>query len=174
MNDPLRDRITRKLETLSDEKGYQVLDYVEFLESRYATKPEADAGIFTRLAETVEDTLRAGRLSTTAISETMGFMNRAMGVLNGVAAAGKSVVNDVSGTVNKVTSNASAAASAVVAAANAAATGAKPGVVPDAPSPGPSGAAPTPATAPSSAPAAPSAAPSTASPTDGHVTSPDR
>ena len=28
MNEHLRDRILRKLETLSDERGYQVLDYV--------------------------------------------------------------------------------------------------------------------------------------------------
>ncbi|MBI3789916.1 MAG: hypothetical protein HY275_03455 [Gemmatimonadetes bacterium] len=123
MNDHLCDRLTRKLETLSDEKGYQVLDYVEFLESKYATKPEASASIFTRFAETVEDTLRAGKVSATAISETMGFMSKAMGVLNGVAAAGKSVVSDVGGTVSKVATNASAAANAAVAAANAAANG---------------------------------------------------
>src|SRR5262245_41710915 len=38
MNDHLRERIVRKLETLSDERGYQVLDYVEFIESRYAER----------------------------------------------------------------------------------------------------------------------------------------
>ena len=38
MNDHLRERILRKLETLSDEPGYQVLDYVEFIESRYAER----------------------------------------------------------------------------------------------------------------------------------------
>ena len=31
MNDNIRERILRKLDTLSDERGYQVLDYVEFL-----------------------------------------------------------------------------------------------------------------------------------------------
>ena len=34
MNQFLRDRILRKLDTLSDERAYQVLDYVEFLESK--------------------------------------------------------------------------------------------------------------------------------------------
>ena len=141
MNDHLRDRLLRKLETLADERGYQVLDYVEFLESRYATKPEASANVLTRFAETVEDTLRAGKVSASAISETMSFMNKAMGVLNGVAAAGKSVVSDVSGTVTKVTTNASAAVTAAAAAASAAAVG-----TPKA-SPAATAAAPTPAPA---------------------------
>ena len=95
MNAFLRDRILRKLETLPDERLYQVLDYVEFLDSKYAERQSPPPGIFTRFAETVEDQLRAGRVSATAISETMNLMNRAMGVLNGVAAAGKSVANDI-------------------------------------------------------------------------------
>ena len=95
MNSFLRDRILRKLETLPDERLYQVLDYVEFLDSKYAERQSPPPGIFTRFAETVEDQLRAGRVSASAISETMNLMNRAMGVLNGVAAAGKSVANDL-------------------------------------------------------------------------------
>jgi hypothetical protein len=95
MNTFLRDRILRKLETLPDERLYQVLDFVEFLESKYAERQAPQAGIFTRFAETVEDQLRAGRVSASAISETMNLMNRAMGVLNGVAAAGKSVASDI-------------------------------------------------------------------------------
>lgn len=90
----LRDRILRHLDALSDEKGYQVLDYVEFVASRHGAEP-ASASIFTRFAEGVEDTLRAGRVSTAAISETVGLLNKAMGVLNGVAAAGKSVATDI-------------------------------------------------------------------------------
>ena len=95
MNTFLRDRILRKLESLSDERLYQVLDYVEFLESKYAERQTPQAGIFTRFAETVEDQLRAGRVSASAISQTMNLMNQAMGVLNGVAAAGKSVASDI-------------------------------------------------------------------------------
>ncbi len=95
MNAHLRDRILRKLETLPDERLYQVLDYVEFLESKYAERQTPQPGIFTRFAETVEDQLRAGRVSASAISQTMNLMNQAMGVLNGVAAAGKSVASDI-------------------------------------------------------------------------------
>ena len=95
MNTFLRDRVVRKLESLTDERLYQVLDYVEFLESKYAERQTPQPGIFTRFAETVEDQLRAGRVSASAISQTMNLMNQAMGVLNGVAAAGKSVASDI-------------------------------------------------------------------------------
>jgi hypothetical protein len=99
MNEHLRDRVLRKLETLSDERGYQILDYVEFLESKYAERQPPPASVFTRFSEAVEDRLRAGKISASAIAETMGLMNRAMGVLNGVAtgvaAASRSVASDL-------------------------------------------------------------------------------
>lgn len=95
MNETLRDRILRKLETLSDERGYQVLDYVEFLESRFAERSSPQRNAFTRFTEAVEDRLRAGRVSASAIAETMSLLNRAGNVLSGVAAAGKSVANDL-------------------------------------------------------------------------------
>jgi len=95
MNETLRDRILRKLDTLPDERGYQLLDYVEFLESRYAQKTAQSPNVLQRFAEGVEDSLRAGRVSATGIAETMGLLNKAMGVLQGVAAAGKSVASDV-------------------------------------------------------------------------------
>jgi hypothetical protein len=38
MNAYLRDKLLQKLETMADERGYQVLDYVEFLESKYAER----------------------------------------------------------------------------------------------------------------------------------------
>jgi hypothetical protein len=98
MNEHLRDRVLRKLETLSDERGYQLLDYVEFLESKYAERQAPPASIFGRFSEAVEDRLRAGKVSASAIAETMGLMNRAMNVLNGVAtgvaAASRSVASD--------------------------------------------------------------------------------
>jgi len=103
MNQFLRDRILRKLDTLSDERLYQVLDYVEFLESKYAERQNPATNVFQRFAETVEDRLRAGRVSAATISETMNLMNKAMGVLSGVAAAGKSVANDIVGAASSLT-----------------------------------------------------------------------
>ena len=95
MNPYVRDRINRKLDALGDERLYQVLDYVEFLESRYAEKPAAATNMLQRFAEGVEDKLRAGGVAISTVSETMGLLNRAVGVLNGVAQTTMSVAGDV-------------------------------------------------------------------------------
>ena len=95
MNEHLRERIIRKLESLADERGYQVLDYVEFLESRYAERSAASSSPFTRFTEAVEDRLRAGKVSATTIAEAMNMMNKATGLLSGALAAGRSVANDI-------------------------------------------------------------------------------
>jgi hypothetical protein len=95
MNEFLKKRLDRKLETLSDERVYQVLDYIEFLESKYGAKTTVEPTAFQKLAETVEDTLRAGRVSASAIKGTMDAMSSAGRVMSGLAAAGKSVVDQV-------------------------------------------------------------------------------
>ena len=97
MNEFLKKRIERKLEALSDERVYQVLDYIEFLESKYAARSPVQPSPLQRLAETVEDTLRAGRVSASAIKETMDAMAAAGRVMSGLAAAGKAVVDEVAG-----------------------------------------------------------------------------
>jgi len=132
MNQFLRDRILRKLDTLSDDRAYQVLDFVEFLESKYAERQNPSANVLQRFAETVEDKLRAGRVSAATISETMSLMNKAMGVLSGVAAAGKSVANDI---VDAASSLTTPTASVTDGTATA----------PPAPSQTPAGASPPPA-----------------------------
>ncbi|HET9292870.1 MAG TPA: hypothetical protein VFO06_01135 [Gemmatimonadales bacterium] len=93
MNDVLKQRILRKLEALSDERGYQVLDYVEFLESKYAERA-APSGILAKITETVEDTMRAGKIPIQAISGTMGVMDSAGRLMRGLASAGKAVVDE--------------------------------------------------------------------------------
>ena len=45
---------------MPDERAYEMLDYIEFLESKYALRPTLGS-TFQRFAEGVEDTLRAGR-----------------------------------------------------------------------------------------------------------------
>ena len=114
MNVYLRDKLLQKLDSLSDERGYQVLDYVDFLESKYAERASAAAAgnPLTRFADAVEERLRAGKVSATAVAETMGLMNRAMGVLSGAAAAGKSVANDLMSATSRVVDAATTAASA--------------------------------------------------------------
>jgi hypothetical protein len=95
MNEHLRERILRRLDTLSDERGYQVLDFAEFLESKYAERASPTASTFTRFTEAIEDQLRAGRVSASAIAETVGFMNRAANVLNSALETGKSMASEL-------------------------------------------------------------------------------
>lgn len=101
MNAFMKDRLLRRLEALSDDRLYQVLDYVEFLESKYAEHKPAAPNVFQRFAEGVEDTLRAGRVSASTVAQSMDLMSKAMGVLSGVAAAGKSVASDVVGAATR-------------------------------------------------------------------------
>ena len=93
MNDILRDRLLRRLESLPEEKVYQVLDYVEFLESKYAERP-AGAPAFQKVAETLEDTMRAGRVPITIIKGTMDAVGKAGKFFEGLAAAGKAAVDE--------------------------------------------------------------------------------
>ena len=111
MNPYLRDKLLQKLETMSDDRGYQVLDYAEFLESKYAERQPAAAAAsnpLSRFAEAVEEKLRAGRVSASTIAETMSLMNKAVGVLNGAAAAGKSVASDLMTATSRVVEAATA------------------------------------------------------------------
>jgi hypothetical protein len=103
MNEHLRDRILRKLETLSDERGYQVLDFAEFLESRYAERASPSANTFTKFTEAIEDKLRAGRVSASAIAETVGFMNRAAAALNNAVETGRTMATDIVNTARATT-----------------------------------------------------------------------
>ncbi|HWO88045.1 MAG TPA: DUF2281 domain-containing protein [Gemmatimonadales bacterium] len=101
MNEFLRKRIERKLEELPDERVYQVLDYIEFLESRYGQRTVPAPSPFQKLAETVEDALRAGKVSASAIRGTMDVMSTAGRLMSGLAAAGKAVVDQVAGSGDK-------------------------------------------------------------------------
>ncbi len=116
MNVYLRDKLLQKLESLSDERGYQILDYVEFLDSKYAERTTAQAtqasNPLSRFADAVEEKLRAGKVSASAIAETMGLMSKAVGVLNDAAAMGKSVASDVMSATSRVVDAAATAANA--------------------------------------------------------------
>jgi hypothetical protein len=93
MNDLLKQRISRLLETLDDEKAYQVLDFAEFLASKYAERSEP-TGILAKITTTVENTMRAGKLPVQAITGTMSLMDSAAKVMKGLAAAGQAVVEE--------------------------------------------------------------------------------
>ena len=93
MNDILNERIRRKLDVMPDEQAYQVLDYIEFLESKYSQRA-AGAPAFQKVAETLEDTMRAGRVPVSIIKGTMDAVGKAGKFLERFAAAGKAAVEE--------------------------------------------------------------------------------
>ncbi len=97
MNDMLRDRLIRKLELMPDDRLGQILDYIDFLESKYAPVIAPSPNPLRSFAQGVEDTLRAGKMSAGAVAGTMSIMNKAVGAINEVAAAGKSVATGIMG-----------------------------------------------------------------------------
>jgi hypothetical protein len=103
MNDVLRERLIRKLDSLPEDRVYQIFDYIDFLESKYAQRPAQSGNPLTRFAEGVEDTMRAGRVSANVIGGTMNIMSKAVGAINDVAAAGKSVATGIIGVATGTT-----------------------------------------------------------------------
>lgn len=93
MNDLLKQRINRMLDAASDERGYQILDYVEFLDSKYAERAQPD-NFLSKITSTVENTMRAGKLPVQAITGTMSLMDSAAKVMKGLVAAGHAVVDE--------------------------------------------------------------------------------
>ncbi len=93
MDELLRERILRRLENLPNDKAYQVLDYIEFLESKFGSRSGPSA--LEKIADRVEDTLRAGRVSVSAIKGTRGVFDAAGRVMQGLADAGKTVVDEL-------------------------------------------------------------------------------
>ena len=111
MNDILRDRLMRKLELMPEDRLTQVVDYIDFLESKYAPKTAPQPNAIRSIAEGVESTLRAGKVSASAISGTMNIMNKAVGAISEVAAAGKSVATGLMGAATSATESAQPQAS---------------------------------------------------------------
>ncbi|HEY8166378.1 MAG TPA: hypothetical protein VIF83_12555 [Gemmatimonadaceae bacterium] len=97
MNDVLRDRLIRKLDSLPEDRVYQIFDYIDFLESKYSQRTSQSGNPLTRFAEGMEDTMRAGRVSANVIGGTMNIMSKAVGAINDVAQAGKSVASGIIG-----------------------------------------------------------------------------
>ena len=98
MDEILRKRLERKLEGLADEKAYQVLDYIEFLESKYGSTARAPSPL-ERITEGVGDTLRAARAPASAIRGTMNAMDTASRMMRGLVSAGKAAVREIADSV---------------------------------------------------------------------------
>jgi hypothetical protein len=92
MEDVTRKRILRMLDQLPDEQLYQVLDYIEFLEVKYARDTGRKPDAFQQFAERLEDQMRVRSLAPKAMKGTMKMMSTAGKVLDGVRELGKDLV----------------------------------------------------------------------------------
>jgi hypothetical protein len=98
MHDLLRDRIIRHLEALPETQQYQVLDYIEFLSSKYNRAVRQPGGV-QRFGELLEDKMRAQGVALGTIRGAMGVMGTATRVVSGITEAGRSVLREVENVV---------------------------------------------------------------------------
>jgi len=98
MHDVLRARVLRKIESLPEEQVYQVLDYIEFLDSKYGSPDQQkQAGGFQRLAEGLEDGLRNRSLDPSRLREAFQVFAAADRAMSGVAKAGRQLFEEIAG-----------------------------------------------------------------------------
>ena len=96
MNEILRKEIWRKLEALPDDKAYQVLDYINYLQSQYGAADTSTSG-FQRFGELFQDTMRKRRVPASALKETMKVMGAADRVLGAFRDAGREFLIELEG-----------------------------------------------------------------------------
>jgi len=96
IHDALRQRLIRAIESLPEAQVYQVLDYIEFLESKHGRRKESsEASPLQRLAENIEDGLRRRSVSPGTIREAFQVISAADRVISGVSQAGKRILDDL-------------------------------------------------------------------------------
>jgi hypothetical protein len=95
MHDVMRKRLMRKLEALPEEQLYQVLDFIEFLESRYAAAKAVEPDGLQRFAERLEDRMRIRALAPRAMSGTMKVIGTAGRVWDNLAGAGQGLLTGI-------------------------------------------------------------------------------
>ena len=98
MHDIMKERVLRKLEALPPEQLYQVLDYMEFLEAKYAQEKARQPDALQRFAERLEDGMRIRSVAPKVISGTVGLLGSARRVLRTVSDAGRDILGDVTST----------------------------------------------------------------------------
>ena len=94
LNDILKDRIVRRIEALSPEKQYQVMDYIEFLASKYNRTARQPSAV-QRFTERLEDRKRLQGVAYGTIKGALGVMGSAGKVVDGITEAGRNVLREV-------------------------------------------------------------------------------
>ena len=95
MHEVLRQRLLRSIQSLPEEQIYQVLDFIEFLESKYARDLQVEATGLQKFAEGLEDKLRKKAVSPSTIREAFQLIAAADRVLSNVSAAGKQILTEL-------------------------------------------------------------------------------
>ncbi len=98
MHDVLRQRLIRRIESLPDEQVYQVLDFIEFLESKYARDLKVEASRLQKFAEGLEDKLRKKAVSPSTIRDAFQLIAAADRVLSSVSTAGRQILGELGAT----------------------------------------------------------------------------
>ena len=102
MHEVLRQRLMRRIESLPDEQVYQVLDFIEFLESKYAERHlAAESSGLQKFAENVEDRIRKKAMNPATLREAFQLIAAADRVLASVSSAGRQIVQDL-GTLGEI------------------------------------------------------------------------
>lgn len=93
MSDALKEKLHHKIDALPDAEARQLLDYVEFLESKY-NRSQRKASPFERLGETVESTLNTDRLANAAAKGSADLAEAAGKIMGGLAAAARAAAEE--------------------------------------------------------------------------------
>jgi Protein of unknown function (DUF2281) len=96
MEDVLRQRLIRKIESLPEEQVYQVLDYIEFLDTKYGGTPEEASGL-QKFAEGIQDKMRRKAMNPSTLREAFQILSTADKVLSSVSNAGKQLMEEFTG-----------------------------------------------------------------------------
>ena len=131
MHDVLKQRLLRRIEGLPEDRVYQVLDFIEFLESKYANDIPVEASGLQRFAENLEDRLRRKAVSPATLREAFQLIAAADRVLSSVSSAGREILSDLNALTEPPPSEPGRSARY------------RPGQVRDRPPPGPGRASPT-------------------------------
>ncbi len=94
MNENLKAKIVGRLDALPDEVGRQVLDYLEFLDSKYNRSRRAPSTV-QRLTENLEDRLGTVRIADVAAKGGAQVLEAAGRLMEGLAAASRVVAEEL-------------------------------------------------------------------------------
>jgi len=95
VHEVLRQRLMRRIESLPEEQVYQVLDFIEFLESKYARDLTTEASGLQKLAEGLEDKIRKRAMNPNNLREAFQLISAADRVLSSVSSAGRQIIDDL-------------------------------------------------------------------------------